>query len=300
MSSAVSKPDSALPDNSAATRTVRLQSRPGWQPAHFAELWHYRELFWFLTMRDVKVRYKQTVLGVLWAIIQPVMNMLFFTLALGGLGHLSQDSTVPYALLTFAAQVPWTLFSNALSNAGNSLVGNERLVSKVYFPRLVIPVSAVLGGLVDFGVAMVILILMMVGYHLFGADVHFRIAVVAVPLLLLMTLSAAIGAGLWLSALNVEYRDVRYVIPLLVQLMTWASFVPFLSTEFKGRWEWVRWYGTAFNPVAGVVEGFRWALLGVDPPIPSAMAVSALMSVLVLASGVYYFRRVEQSFADVI
>jgi lipopolysaccharide transport system permease protein len=286
-----------MPDNSAATRTVRLQSRPGWQPAHFAELWHYRELFWFLTMRDVKVRYKQTVLGVLWAIIQPVMNMLVFTIALGGMGHLSKDSAAPYALLTFAAQLPWTLFSNALSNAGNSLVGNERLVSKVYFPRVVIPVSAVLGGLVDFGVALVILAVMMVGYHMAGANVHFRIEVLALPLLLLMTLAAAIGAGLWLSALNVEYRDVRYVIPFLVQVLTWVSFVPFPSTEFHEPW---RWWGTAMNPIAGVVEGFRWTLLGVDAPSPSALAVSALMSLLILVSGLYYFRRVEQSFADVI
>jgi lipopolysaccharide transport system permease protein len=297
MSHAVSKPDSPLPDNSAATRTVRLQSRPGWQPAHFAELWHYRELFWFLTMRDVKVRYKQTALGVLWAVIQPVMYMLVFTVFLGGVGNLQKDSSAPYALLTFAALLPWTLFSNALSNAGNSLVGNERLVSKVYFPRVVIPVSAVLGGLVDFAVAMVILVVMMVGYHIGGKDVHFRIEMFALPLLVLMDLAVATGAGLWLSALNVEYRDVRYVIPFLVQVLTWASAVPYPSTEIH---EPLRWWCTALNPVAAVVEGFRWTLLGIDAPSPSALAISATLAVLLLVSGLYYFRRVEQSFADVI
>ena len=278
--------------------TFRIQSRKGWQAVHFAELWHYRELFWFLTLRDVKVRYKQTVLGVMWAVIQPVVNTIIYTGILGRLAHLDQTSPIPYPVLTFTALLPWTLFANALTNSGNSLVGNERLVSKVYFPRLVIPVSAVLGGVVDFAIAFLILIVMMLSYRMSGSYAFdLRPGMLLLPLLLLMALAAALGAGLWLSALNVKYRDVRYVIPFITQVLFWVTPIGYPAGIVKGGWK-LLYVGA--NPMTGVVEGFQWALLGSAAPDARAMALSIFFTVLLLVSGLYYFKRVEQSFADVI
>ncbi|HEV2844588.1 MAG TPA: ABC transporter permease [Thermoanaerobaculia bacterium] len=269
--------------------TVIRPSR-GWARVDLRELWSYRELLYFLVWRDVKVRYKQTALGVAWAVLQPVATMLVFSLFFGRLAGVPSDG-VPYPLFSFAALVPWTFFATGLALSANSLVGSQNLVTKVYFPRLVIPAATVLSGVVDFALAFAVLLGMMAGY---GLPPGPRL-LWTIPFLLL-ALVTSLGAGLWLSALNVRYRDVRYVIPFLVQLWLFATPIAYPGSLLEEPWRTV--YG--INPMVGVVEGFRWALLGTGAPPGPAVAVSGLAALALLAGGVLYFRRTERTFADVI
>jgi lipopolysaccharide transport system permease protein len=268
---------------------VLIRPSRGWRSLKIGQLWEYRELLFFFTWRDVKVRYKQTALGVAWAVLQPLLTMLVFTLFLGKLGKMPSDGK-PYALFTLAALVPWTFFANGLSDAANSVVGSASLVKKVYFPRLVIPVSSVFSGLVDFCLAMLVLFVIQACYR-----VAPTVNMIWLPLLVLMALATSLGVGLWLAALNVQFRDVRYVIPFMTQIWMFATPVVYPSSLLAEPWR--TWYGV--NPMAGVVEGFRWALLGSPPPGP-IMLVSSIVAGVLLASGAFYFRRMERTFADLI
>jgi lipopolysaccharide transport system permease protein len=260
-----------------------------WTSIGFRELWDYRELLYFLTLRDIKVRYKQTALGAAWAIIQPVLMMVVFSLFFGKLAGVKSDG-IPYPIFTFCALLPWQLFAHALTESSNSLVANERLITKVYFPRLVVPIAAVLGGLVDFAVAFVILLFMMLYYGIVPTR-----AIVTLPAFILLAVLTALAVGLWLSTLNVKYRDVRYTINFLIQFWLFATPVAYPSSIVPERWRAL--YG--LNPMAGVVEGFRWALLGTQPP-GAMLAVSIAVVIVLLIGGLYYFRRMEQEFADVV
>jgi lipopolysaccharide transport system permease protein len=255
-------------------------------------VWEYRELLYFLVWRDVKVRYKQTVLGAAWAILQPVFTMLVFSLFFGRLAGLAAriEGGTPYPVWAFAALVPWSLFSQGLSQSANSLVGSADLVKKVYFPRLVIPLASVLAGVVDFALAFLVL-LGMIGYYRIVPGP----AIVFLPALLLLALVTALGVGLWLSALNVLYRDVRHTLPFLMQLWLFATPVAYPPTLLPESWRTV--YG--INPMAGVVEGFRWALLGGPTPGPIVW-VSAVVAAGILVSGGFFFRRMERTFADMV
>src|SRR5438067_3315614 len=254
------------------------------------ELWEYRELLYFLTWRDIKVRYKQTVLGAAWAIIQPFFMMVVFSLFFGRLAHVPSDG-ISYPVFAYCALLPWQLFAHSLIESSNSLVANERLITKVYFPRLVVPISAVLGGLIDFAIAFVILLLMMAYYGIVPG-----LAVLTLPLFILLAVMTALGVGLWLSALNVQYRDVRYTIGFLTQFWLFATPVAYPSSIVPEKWRAL--YG--LNPMAGVVEGFRWALLGKANPPGALLAVSVVAVLLLLVGGLYYFRRMEQTFADIV
>jgi homopolymeric O-antigen transport system permease protein len=267
-----------------------IRASRGWAPLRLSELREYRELLYFLVWRDIKVRYKQTALGVAWAIIQPFFTMLVFTLFFGKLANIQSDG-VPYALFSFAALVPWTFFANGLSQSADSLVGSAHLIKKVYFPRLVVPLAAVLSGVVDFALAFLVLIGMMLYYGILPT-----LNVIWLPPLLLLALVTALGVGLWLSALNVEFRDVRYVVPFLIQFWLFATPIAYPSSLLSEPWRTL--YG--LNPMAGVVEGFRWALLGTDTAPGAMILVSALAATVILISGAYYFRRMERTFADVV
>ena len=283
---------SAIPNTQSelgSLPTFSIDPPSGWTSIGFRELWQYRELLYFLTLRDVKVRYKQTALGAAWAIIQPLFMMLVFSLFFGKLAKVPSDG-IPYPIFTFCALLPWQLFAHALTESSNSLVANERLITKVYFPRLIVPLSAVLGGLVDFAVAFVILLAMMFYYRIIPTW-----AIVTLPAFILLAVLTALAVGLWLSALNVKYRDVRYTISFLIQFWMFATPVAYPSSIVPERWRAL--YG--LNPMAGVVEGFRWALLGKQPP-GALLAVSVAVVIAILFGGLYYFRRMEQEFADVV
>lgn len=269
--------------------TFFIDPPSGWASIGFRELWDYRELLYFLTLRDIKVRYKQTALGAAWAVIQPFFMMLVFSLFFGRLAKVPSDG-IPYPVFAFCALLPWQLFAHALTESSNSLVANERLITKVYFPRLIVPLAAVLGGLVDFAVAFVILLVMMAYYGIVPT-----LAIVTLPAFILLAIMTALGAGLWLSALNVKYRDVRYTINFMIQFWLFATPVAYPSSIVPERWRAL--YG--LNPMAGVVEGFRWALLGKQPP-GAMLAVSVAVVIAILIGGLYYFRRMEQEFADVV
>jgi homopolymeric O-antigen transport system permease protein len=270
---------------------IRIQPSRGWASLHLRELWEYRELLYFLTWRDIKVRYKQTILGAAWAIIQPFMTMIVFSLFFGRLAQIPSDG-IPYPIFSYAALLPWTFFASGLTNSSNSLVGNANLIQKVYFPRLVVPVSAVLGGLPDFALAFLVLIGMMIFYGIAPTAA----SILWLPVFLLLALVTSLGVGLWLSALNVEYRDIRYVVPFLVQFWLFATPVSYPSSLLGEPWRTL--YG--LNPMVGVVEGFRWALLGSGSPPGPMVAVSALAAIVILVSGAFYFRRMEKTFADVV
>ena len=277
--------------NSAeAFPTFHIRPPSSWTAIGFRELWDYRELLYFLIWRDVKVRYKQTALGAAWAVIQPFFMMVVFSLFFGRLAGIPSDG-IPYPIFTFCALLPWQLFSHALTESSNSLVANERLITKVYFPRLVVPIAAVLGGLVDFAVAFVILAIMMRYYGIVPGW-----AIVTLPGFILLAVLTALAVGLWLSALNVQYRDVRYTINFLIQFWLFATPVAYPSSLVPERWRAL--YG--LNPMAGVVEGFRWALLGKQNAPGALLWVSVAVVVLLLIGGLYYFRRMEQQFADVV
>ena len=269
---------------------VRIEAGKSWPSLKLGELWEARELVYFLIWRDIKVRYKQTVLGAGWAIIQPLFTMLIFSLFFGRLAKVPSDN-IPYPLFSFTALVPWTYFANALNQASNSLVSNSSLIKKVYFPRLAIPISKILSALLDFGLAFV-LVLGMSFYY----GVHPTVRVLCVPLFLLLAMVTALGAALWLSAINVGIRDVEQTLPFLIQVWLFATPIAYPSSLLPQPWRTLY----AINPMVGVVEGFRWALLGANTTPGPMLLVSSLVAVAVLVSGAYWFRRLEKTFADVL
>jgi lipopolysaccharide transport system permease protein len=262
----------------------------GWAALDLRRLWKYRELLYFLTWRDIKVRYKQTALGAAWAIIQPFVSMVIFSLFFGKLARVPSDG-IPYPIFSYAALVPWTFFANGLSQSTASLVSSANLIRKVYFPRMIVPLSAVMSGVIDFVLSFAVLLGMMLLF-----DVIPTAAVAWLPLFLLLALTTALGAGLWLTALNVQYRDVRYAVPFLIQAWMFATPITYPSSLLEEPWRTL--YG--INPMAGVVEGFRWALLGTETAPGPILAVSAGAAVVLLVSGAFYFRRMERTFADIV
>jgi homopolymeric O-antigen transport system permease protein len=269
---------------------IRIEPSRGWISLNLGELWDYRELLYFLIWRDVKVRYKQTVLGVAWAIIQPLATMIVFSLFFGRLAKIPSDG-VPYPIFNLAGLVPWSLFANGLSHVTGSLVDSSNLIKKVYFPRFAVPIAALLSGLVDFVLTFVMLLGMMGYYGLFPTA-----NIIFLPLFILLALITCLGTGLWLSALNVQYRDVRYVVPFMIQLWLFATPIIYPSSMLPEPWRTV--YGV--NPMAGVIEGTRWALLGTDTAPGPIIAVSSFVALTLLISGAFYFRRMEKTFADIV
>lgn len=271
--------------------TIYIRPTNGFAALNLGDLWHYRELVVFMIWRDIMVRYKQTLLGALWAIIQPVMTMLVFNFLFNNVAKVSTDG-IPYPIFSFAGLLPWGLFTTALNTASRSLTSNHNMISKVYFPRLVLPMASVLGGLVDFVIAFVIMGCMMAYYNISPTwD-----ALWAVPVFLVLTIVTALGVALWLSAINVKYRDVGYALPFLTQFWMFVTPVAYSSTVISSKWQAVY----ALNPMAGVVNGFRWALLGKGTPPDSLVAISTAIALLVLVSGLIYFRNMERTFADTI
>jgi lipopolysaccharide transport system permease protein len=269
---------------------IRIQPSNGWVALKLRELWEYRELLYFLTWRDVKVRYKQTLLGGAWAIIQPFFTMVVFSLFFGRLAKIPSDG-IPYPIFSYAALVPWTFFANGLTQSSNSLVGNANLIKKVYFPRLAVPIATIFSGVVDFALAFVVLLAMMLYYGIVPT-----LNVIWLPALLLLALVTSLGVGLWLSAMNVQFRDVRYVVPFLAQVWMFATPIAYPSSLLGEPWRTL--YG--LNPMVGVVEGFRWALLSSNDAPGPIVAASALAALTLLISGALYFRRMEKTFADLV
>jgi lipopolysaccharide transport system permease protein len=274
----------------SALPTLRIAPSKGWVSLKLHELWEYRELLYFLVWRDIKVRYKQTALGATWAIIQPVFTMLVFSLFFGHLGKIPSDG-IPYPIFSFAALVPWTFFANGLGQSSNSLVGNDNLITKIYFPRLIVPLASVFSGIVDFLLAFVVLLGMMLYYGMVPT-----LNVFWLPLFVLLALVTSLGVGLWFSALNVEYRDVRYVVPFITQFWLFATPIAYPSSLLSQPWRTI--YG--LNPMVGVVEGFRWALLGTKTAPGPIIAVSSAAALVILVTGAFYFRRMERTFADIV
>lgn len=270
--------------------TVVIEPASGWSALRLDEVWRYRELLYFLTWRDIKLRYKQTVIGAAWAIIQPLVTMVIFSVIFGQLVGVPSDG-VPYPVFAYAGLVPWTFFSLSLTQAGMSLVRDANLISRVYFPRLVAPLATILSGLVDFAVAFAVLLGLMVFYGVIPG-----VAVVAIPLFLLLAVLSSLGVSLWLAALNVKYRDIRYTIPFLVQIWLYVTPVAYPASLIPERWQVL--YG--LNPMVSVIEGFRWALLGTATPSAGMMAVSTIIVLAIFTGGLFYFRRAEREFADVI
>jgi lipopolysaccharide transport system permease protein len=285
------EPQSIQPQAGADTPELLIEPDEGWVALNLREVWEYRELLYFLVWRDVKVRYKQTVLGASWAIIQPFFTMVVFSLFFGRLAEMPSDG-VPYPIFSYTALVPWTFFSRGLGGSASSLVGSATLLKKIYFPRLIIPISSVLSGIVDFALAFVVLLGMMLFFGIVPT-----VNILWLPLLLLMAFITALGVGLWLSAMNVQFRDVHYIIPFLIQIWMFATPVVYPSSLIKN--DLVRTlYG--LNPMTGVIEGFRWALLNTDTAPGPIVLVSALVALGLLVSGGFYFRRMERTFADVV
>ncbi len=270
---------------------ITLRPSRGWIALNLRDLWRYRELAYFLTWRDVIVRYKQTLLGAGWAVLQPLLNMVVLSVIFGEFAKMPTGG-IPRPIFTFAALLPWGLFSKALSDTGRSMLSNRSMITKIYFPRLIIPLASVLGGLVDFSIQFVILVGMMFYYQFAPTAAAFTL-----PLFILLALVTALGVGLWLSALNVLYRDVNYILPFLTQLWLLITPVAYSAQEVVPE-QWQLIY--ALNPMVGVVEGFRWALLGATPPPTGTLLISASISVILLITGMYYFRRMERTFADLV
>ena len=262
----------------------------GWVSLRLRELWEYRELLYFLTWRDIKVRYKQTVMGAAWAIIQPFFTMVVFTLLFGRLAKIPSEG-VPYPIFSYTALLPWTFFAHAMNKSANSLVASANVLTKVYFPRLFIPLSATIAPLVDFAIAFTVLVGMMFFYQIYPTS-----AVVWLPAFLLLAFVASLGVGLWLSAINVQYRDVGFTIPFLTQLWLFATPVIYPSGMLHGPWRIL----LGLNPMTGVVEGFRWALLGIGDAPGGMIWASVGVTLLLIVTGVIYFNRMEETFADVV
>jgi lipopolysaccharide transport system permease protein len=283
--------------NAASTTAVvteppvlRIAPPQGWWEVDFHELWRFRELIYFFVWRDIKVRYKQTAIGAAWAILQPALAMIVFALFFGKLAHMPTEG-LPILVFYYSGLLPWMYFSNSLTNATSTIVQNQNIITKVYFPRLALPISAVLSGLLDFAIGCLLLVPLMVVYR-----VRPGLPLLLLPVFLLLTVLMAAGAGLWLSAMNAIYRDVRYVVPFLVQFWLFASPVAYASSIVPAKWRWL--YG--LNPMAGIIEGFRWSLTGRgDPPGPMII-VSVAVVLVVLASGLFYFQKMESTVADVV
>jgi len=279
-----------LPSRVKDVPVIRIEPSKGWVSLKLRELWEYRELLYFLIWRDVKVRYKQTVLGAAWAIIQPFFTMVVFSVFFGRLAKIPSDG-LPYPIFSYAALVPWTFFASGLRQASNSLVHHANLIKKVYFPRLTMPISRVLAGTVDFVLAFIVLLGMMLAYGIVPT-----VNALWLPLFLLLALITSLGTGLWLSAMNVQFRDVGYTLPFIVQFWMFATPIAYPSSLLPEPWRTL--YG--INPMAGVVEGFRWALLSTDTAPGSIIIASSLAALTLLLSGAFYFRRMEKTFADVV
>ena len=269
---------------------IRRQARPGWVLIDFAEIWQYRELLIFYAFRDIKVRYKQTLIGASWAILQPFMTMVVFSIFFGKLAGVPSDG-LPYPVFAFCGLLPWQLFAFALTQSSNSLVQNAHVLTKVYFPRLIIPFSSVIVGLIDFVIAFVVLLGIMLYY-----DIVPGWALITLPLFVVLAIAAALSVGLWLSALNVKYRDVQYTIAFLAQFWLFVTPVAYSSSLVPSKWQAVY----AINPMVGVVEGFRWALLGKSAPPGTMLMVSVAATAILLAGGLFYFARMEKTFPDII
>ena len=268
---------------------VVIQPTKRWSLLSFKDIWAYRELLFFLTWRDVKVRYKQTALGAAWAILQPLFMMIIFTIFFGRLAGVG-SSGIPYPVFALAGLVPWTFFSNAITASGNSLVGSANLITKVYFPRLIVPTAAMLAGFVDFVLAFILLVLLMVYYQIVPT-----IQLLFLPVLVLLTALFSLGVGTWFSALNVKYRDVRFALPFLIQLWLFVSSVILPSTAIPLKWRWL----LTLNPMSGIIEGYRSALFGLPFDWP-ALGIASALTILTLVFAIYAFARVERSFADII
>jgi lipopolysaccharide transport system permease protein len=275
--------------------TIILRSSHGWSALNLRDLWAYRELIFFLTWRDVIVRYKQTILGAAWAIINPLINMLVLQVVFGNFAGMEPEGDIPGPLFRFASVLPWGLFAGALNAAGRSMLSNRSILTKVYFPRLIIPLSSVLSGLVDFAIGFVVLLGMMLYWGVLPS-----LRLFALPLIILLALITALGTGLWFSALNVLYRDVGYVLPVLTQLLLFISPVGYSTGDAPIQWQWLY----ALNPMVGVIESFRWAALGTVPgdslPLWALVAISTAVAVFLLITGLFYFRRMERTFADMV
>lgn len=269
---------------------IRIRPSRGWTALKLRDVWDYRELLYFLVWRDVKVRYKQTALGVTWVVLQPLVTTIVFTLIFGNLAKMPSDN-LPYAVFALAGLLPWNYFSGAVGRGGQSLVGSANLISKVYFPRLIIPVSGVLGGLVDFGIVFVMLVVLLAFYGFYPA-----LSWLLLPFFLLLAIATALGVSLWLSALNVQYRDVGYLIPFFIQLWFFATPVVYPSSMIPAPWNVLY----ALNPMTGVVEGFRWALFGRGAAPGPILLVSIAAVIVVLITGLYVFKRMERTFADIV
>jgi lipopolysaccharide transport system permease protein len=290
MSVVDSASQAARPLSQGGVPFVCIQRSRGWFSFGLGELWAYRELLYFLIWRDIKVRYKQTAIGAAWAVLQPLMTMIVFTLVFKKLANVGSDG-LPYPIFAYTALLPWNLFAGALNRSSTSVVGQSNLISKVYFPRLIVPLSATISGVVDFTIAFAILIGMMIWYGIAPTW-----GVVSLPLFILLALSAAFSVGLWLSALNVKYRDVGHAIPFFIQLWLFASPVAYSVRMIPEQWRLLY----SLNPMAGVIESFRWALLGKEQPDFAIVAISAAMVFLLLFAGVVFFKRTERTFADVV
>jgi lipopolysaccharide transport system permease protein len=270
---------------------VVIEPRSSWHNLNLQELWSYRELLYFLTWRDVKVRYKQTFLGVAWAVMQPVFTMVIFTLFFGRLAGLdARTQGIPYPLFAYAGLLPWIFFSNALTSSGNSLVGSANLITKVYFPRMIVPTAAVAAGLLDLAIAFAILVVLMVYYQIPPS-----INLLMIPLLVLLTTALATGVGMWLSALNVKYRDIRFALPFMIQLWMFVSPIIYPADILPAKWRWA----LELNPLTGIIEGFRSALFA-KPFNWMSLGISTVITVVVLFYAAYSFSRVERSFADIV
>jgi len=280
----------ALPPHSGASATIRIEPPRGFFELRLREVWAYRELLYFFVWRDVKIRYKQTAIGVLWVVLQPVLNMLVFTLFFGRLAKLPSDG-LPSPVFYFAALVPWAYFSSSLQLTTNVVVDNQRLITKVYFPRLILPVSTAVSGLVDFAIGFAVLVIFTLAY-----GIKPTLTALWLPVLLLLAVFTALGVGLWLSALNALYRDVRYVIPFVIQFWMFASPVAYPASLVPWRWRWL--YG--LNPMTGVIEGFRWALTGQGRPPDLVLLASSGMVLVMLFGGLIYFNKMESTIADVV
>lgn len=273
-----------------APETIHIKPSTGLAALNLRDLWIYRELVFFMIWRDVKVRYKQTLLGAAWAVIQPVLTMLVFNFIFGTVAKVPTEG-IPYPIFSYAALLPWGLFSTALNNASRSLTANQNMVTKIYFPRLVLPLASVLGGLVDFAIAFLILIVLMVYYRISPTP-----AIWTLPLFIILTIVTALGVALWLSAINVQYRDVNYVLPFLTQFWLFLTPVAYSAKIISDKWQ----IAYSLNPMAGVVNGFRWALLGTNTGPGLNMAISIGISLVFLITGLFYFRAMERTFADTI
>ena len=280
----------AATHEAAASRITRIESASRWRFLDIGEIWRYRELLYFLTWRDIQIRYKQTAIGALWVIVQPVASILVFSLFFGNLAKIPSDG-VPYPLFVFAALLPWQVFARAMMEASNSLVTDQRLVSRVYFPRIMVPLASIIASLFDFAITFLLFLAMMFYY-----GVHPGLAVFTLPLFLFLMVATATGVSFWLAPLNIEYRDVTYILPFLTQIWMFLTPVVYPSTLVPEKWR--IFYG--FNPLAGVVEGFRWALLGVGPGPSPMLFVSSVASLLLMITGIVWFRRRERTFTDAV